>query len=277
MEDYTADAFCLAFARFACRFGYPKLLMPDEGSQLVKGCKDMIITFSDVQHRLHVEYGVEFKTCPVGAHYVHGKVERKIQEIKRSLTKNVGNGRLSVIQWETLSQQIANSINNMPIGLKNKVELLENLDVLTPNRLILGRNNNRNPTEPLTISNDFRRYIERNKDIFDKWFTEWLVSYVPELIEKPKWFVTDRDVCMGDIVLFLKSEQEFDKQYQYGIVSTVILGRDGLIRSVEVEYQNANENFKRHSKRGVRELVVIHPVEEIGIMKELQELANLNA
>ena len=27
-----------------------------------KGCKDMIISYSDIQHRLHVEYGVEFKT-----------------------------------------------------------------------------------------------------------------------------------------------------------------------------------------------------------------------
>ena len=47
---------------------------------------------------------------------------------------------------ETLEQKIANSINNLPIGLRNKCELLENLDVLTPNRLILGRNDNRNPT-----------------------------------------------------------------------------------------------------------------------------------
>ena len=34
MENYTADAFILAFIRFASRFGYPKMVMPDEGSQL---------------------------------------------------------------------------------------------------------------------------------------------------------------------------------------------------------------------------------------------------
>ena len=37
MEDYSTDSFLLAFARFACRAVYPKLLMPDEGSQLIKG------------------------------------------------------------------------------------------------------------------------------------------------------------------------------------------------------------------------------------------------
>jgi hypothetical protein len=40
MEDYSTEAFLLAFVRFACRVGFPKLLLPDEGSQLVKGCKN---------------------------------------------------------------------------------------------------------------------------------------------------------------------------------------------------------------------------------------------
>ena len=33
-------------------------------------------------------------------------------------------------------QQISNIINNLPIGLKNKVEAIENLDIITPNRLV---------------------------------------------------------------------------------------------------------------------------------------------
>ena len=77
---------------------------------------------------------------------------------------------------------------------------------------------------------------------------------------------------MGDIVLFLKSEEDFDKQYEYGVISTTILGSDGFVQAVEVEYQNSNENFRRQSKCGVRDLVVIHPVEEIGITRELQEI-----
>ena len=32
---------------------------------------------SDIRSRLH-EFGVLFEVCPVGAHYMHGKVERKI-------------------------------------------------------------------------------------------------------------------------------------------------------------------------------------------------------
>ena len=274
MEDYSADGFVMAFIRFSCRFGYPKKLLPDEGSQLVKGCKDMVLSMSDISHKLHVEHGVEFETSPVGAHYHHGKVERKIQQVKKSFNKVMHGRRLSILQWETLGQQVSNSINNLPIGLGNKTEMLESLDILSPNRLILGRNNCRSPTAPLEITHDVRRILESNKEIFTLWFKEWLVSFVPTLVEQPKWFVTDRAIAVGDVVLFLKSEKEFDLQYQYGIVVTTCEGKDGLIRSVDVEYQNPGESVKRRTRRGVRELVVIHAVDEIGISRELAEMAN---
>ena len=106
--------------------------------------------------------------------------------------------------------------------------------------------------------------------MFQLWFQEWLLSYVPSLIQKPKWLESDRNICVGDIILFTKSEKEFDKQYQYGIVVTTYLGQDGRIRTEDVQYQNHNENVKRKTKRGVRELVVIHPIDEIGISAELQ-------
>ena len=221
-----------------------------------------------------VEYGIEFSTCPVGAHNVHGRVERTIQEFKKSFQSHVGKNRLSIIQWETLGQQVSNSINNMPIGLGNKTESVESLDILTPNRLILGRNNNRNPTEPLELKEDLRGIIEANKKIFDSWFKEWLTSYVPTLVEKPKWFVTERSISIGDVVLFLKSEREFDQQYQYGIVVATYESKDGIIRVVEVSYQNSSENVKRSTKRSVRDLVVIHQYDEIGISKELEMLCH---
>ena len=78
----------------------------------------------------------------------------------------------------------------MPIGLGNKTELLENVDILTPNRLILGCNNDRSSTALLVLHLDLCKIIESN-NIFKAWFKEWLISYVPTLIPKPKWFVTE--------------------------------------------------------------------------------------
>ena len=274
MEDYSTDSFIQSFIRFSCRFGYPKHVLPDAGSQLVKGCQNMSYSFTDSKQKLHIEYGVNYELCPVGAHYVHGKVERKIREVKKCIDINVKNERLSIIQWETLMQQIANSVNNLPIGLRNKTQDLENLDLITPNRLILGRNNERCPNAPLVLSGDHRKLIENNANIFRAWFKAWLVSYVPLLMERPKWHNGHRDINVGDIVLFLKSEKEYDEQYQYGIVCSVNRGDDGHIRRVEIGYQNSSENLKRTTQRGVRDIILIHPIDELDIYEQLEQLVD---
>ena len=98
-------------------------------------------------------------------------------------------------------------------------------------------------------------------------------SYVPKLIDKPKWFKSDEDLKVGDVVLFLKKEREYAGNYQYGIVKGVDVGRDQKIRSVIVEYVNHNESSKRESRRAVREIVVVHPVNELSIIREIGEIA----
>ena len=270
MEDYSTDSFLLAFVRFSCRYGYPKKLLIDEGSQLVKGCKNMALSFVDIKHKLNFEYGIEFQTCPVGAHYMHGRAERKIQQVQKSMD-SVSKERLSIIQWETLVSSIANSVNNLPLGVGNKVECIENLDLITPNRLLLGRNNNRSPTSTLSVVDDYSKIIETNSKLFRSWFKVWLTSCVPELIRASKWFKSDEKLKPGDVVMFLKSDKIFDTQYQYGLVKDTYESRDGNVRKADIEYQNHTENCKRTTTRGVRELVIIHRFEEVSMEEMLYE------
>ena len=116
----------------------------------MKGAKTMLLNYQDIQRKLHLEMNVELETCPVGGgggggHNMHGRLERKIRHIKESIEKTIHNERLPILQWETLGAQIANTINDLPLGLGNIVSELENLDLITPNRLKLGRNNDRSP------------------------------------------------------------------------------------------------------------------------------------
>ena len=96
------------FPRFACDAGYPKTLIVDEGSQIVKGCETMKIQFWDLKFQLHRDVGMDFEVVPVGGHNFNGKVERKIREIKKSMSKTMSNLRLSLMQWETLAATVAN-------------------------------------------------------------------------------------------------------------------------------------------------------------------------
>ena len=143
--------------------------------------------------------------------------------VRLSMYKTLtNNSRLSILQWETLGDQVVNSVNNQPIAIGNIVEQVENLDILTPNRLIY-------------VTSDPRKIIQANSDIFKTWFECWLISYVPTLIKQPKWFNSDRDIKLGDVIIFLKSSKEFEKQYQYGLVKSVSVGKDNKIRKIEVE------------------------------------------
>ena len=135
---------------------------------------------------------------------MHGKVERRIRHIRESLMKSLSNERLGVLQWETIAASIANSINNLPLALGNVKGDFEFADLITPNRLLLGRNNDRSPTEPVTVSKDYDKILRSNSQIYDAWFENWLISHVPKLMDHPKWYKADRDLSEGDIVLFLK-------------------------------------------------------------------------
>ena len=69
----------------------------------------------------------------------------------------------------------------------------------------------------------------------------------------------------GDVVLFVKDEGKLVGSYQYGMVESVETNQDGKIRTVEVRYQNHHESHQRTTRRAVRELVMIHPANELNI------------
>ena len=269
METYCTTSFLQAFSRFACQVGYPKRLLTDEGGQLVKGTSDVVIDFRDLKFQLHQRCKVELDVCPVGGHNFHGKVERRIKHIRESLSKSVHNERLGILQWETIAASIANCINNLPLALGNVKGSFEVMDLITPNRLLLGRNNDRSPDVPLNVERNYDKLLKQNQKVFNSWFECWLISHVPKLVEQPKWFQSDRDLKEGDVVLFLKQESELSNTYQYGMVHSLVFGRDGCIREVVVRYRNSTEKTDRFTRRATRSLVMIHPIDEITIMQEL--------
>ena len=120
------------------------------------------------------------------------------------------------------------------------------------------------------------RILKENKKIFNSWFEAWLISHVPKLMEQPKWFSTDRDIKICDVVLFLKHEGSMNNCYQYGMINEIVATRDGLIRKVVVIYRYNYENVDRFTTRAVRDLVLIHPVDEFNLMEELGKVASIN-
>ena len=275
MDNYSTPSFLLSLTRFACDNGYPMNMFIDQGSQMVKACDDSRISFKDLKNRLHVDVKMNFEVCPVGGHNYNGKVERKIREVKSSINKSFQGRRLSILQWETLSSEVANSMNDLPLALNGIVSDYESMDLITANRLKLGRNNDRSPTEPLIVSKNPSKILQTNTEIFNTWFDNWLINHVPKITYQPKWFDSDRDIMVGDIVLFLKNDSPINSTYQYGIIRDLFPGRDSKVRKVKVAYKNHNESVFRETNRAVRELIVIHQVDEVDLVDGLNEMYNM--
>ena len=64
--------------------------------------------------------------------------------------------------------------------------------IITPNRLRLGRNNERIPAGRFDVTNKSSTIIQQNLYIFNTWFVVWLASHVRIVVEK--WSKSGRKV-----------------------------------------------------------------------------------
>ena len=71
--------------RHAAYVGFPKFFMVDQDSAVMKTREKVDINLRNLQHKLYTEDGVEFTTCPVGGHSMHGHVECAIKSVQELL------------------------------------------------------------------------------------------------------------------------------------------------------------------------------------------------
>ena len=274
MTKYSAPAVVQAYTRFAKSHGHPGLMLVDQGTQLVAACNGMEISIMDLSHQLNCRFqvGVEFRACPARAHNYQGCVERTIQEVKKLLGKVAKGVKMDIMTWETMAAWIANELNHFPIAVGSRTDL-DNLDIITPSRLLLGRNNRRAMSGYPRLDTP-SRMMRQQDELYDLWWKVWrtekLVDYIPQ---PKKWRETNRQVCVGDIVAFVKEDaaEHFGKPiYKIGRVCEVEHSTDGLIRSCVVEYKNAdNPTVTKRTRVSVRHCAVVHAEDDLDLIQQL--------
>ena len=81
---------------------------------------------------------------------------------------------MTFIQWECLFAKISNAIRNLPIArgdTSNETNL--GFEIITPNRLLMGRNNYRSLEGAgikLEMSSNLTGLFYRNREIYRNWF-----------------------------------------------------------------------------------------------------------
>ena len=98
-------------------------------------------------------------------------------------------------------------------------------EIVTPNRLLLGRNNQRSPTFVAEFETGLQQYDERllrNSTINHTWY-ELLLKMVPDLVFRPKWFDnTIHKPQVGDYVFFRHNESTMGPEHHVWRIGLVI-------------------------------------------------------
>ena len=82
--------------------------------------------------------------------------------------------------------------------------------------LRVGRCNERSLDGPMKLPGGVGEMLADVEKVYDAWFKIWNISYLPKLIQQPKWFKEDKHLNENDIVMFQKDNgfgQEMDIRF----------------------------------------------------------------
>ena len=84
----------------------------------------------------------------------------------------------------------------------------------------IGRINSRAPSGPFAIPTTSKSLLDRVQETYENWFTLYQDVILPKYLLdlQPKWFKSDRDTEVGDVVFFRKREGKLDGPWQLGII-----------------------------------------------------------
>ena len=277
MPAYDADSFVDTYRRFSARFGHIGIMFIDQGSQIMSACNKMEFSYADLVQGVNVK-GVEVRVevCPVGSHEQQGIVERAIREVRKIFNAVFKGLKLSILSYLTSFYYISSELNNIPICIGGKYTGLDNLDLISPARLLLGRNSVRAPIGIVTACVP-SKWLETVEDVAAAWWKVWDEEWLATLVPKSqKWLEGKPDLEIGDIILFMRDGKEADLGdtiWRTGVIDTIKVSRDDIIRKITVKYKNPGEKVFRYTDRSVRTIVKLYREGDLDLLSELNQAA----
>jgi hypothetical protein len=108
----------------------------------------------------------------------------------------------TVLGWETVFARISDHVDNLPIARGSSYAAYDlGWDIITPNRLKLGRNNFRQLDGEIQLSEGPQTMLDRSRALSEKWY-KLFVERIPLLIPKAEK-LQGSSLEIGDVVLFL--------------------------------------------------------------------------
>ncbi|XP_022087611.1 uncharacterized protein LOC110977627 [Acanthaster planci] len=190
-------------------------------------------------------------TTPLAPHQ-NGCAEALVKSCKQALKKAIGEQRLTPFELQTCLQEVANLVNERPIG-RHPTDP-DDGSYICPNDILLGRASNRVPHGPFRTSKNPRDKFEFVQQMVTSFWKTWIRDVHPALVPRKRWSVHRRDVRVGDIVALAEASLPRGK-WNIGRITEVYPGQDQHVRNVKVKTVHGDYS------RPITKIAVIYPVE----------------
>ena len=171
LEGIETQDVAQALERHSFTHGVPADVYVDQGTQL-KALEHAKLSIRDLTIQVVDSLGIRIHIYNAKSHEERGRVERKIRSIRETLERTgiKTTSPMTVLQWDCLFAKVANTIDDLPLA-RGDTSNVSNLgyEIITANRLKMGRNNNRSLEGPgvrFEKSQQFSRILERNREIY---------------------------------------------------------------------------------------------------------------
>ena len=268
LENISTQEVTNALLRHSCRYGLPQTIFIDNGSQLIS-LESAEFSIRDLDLNLWDSKGVHVVVSRPKAHSDRGKVEVRIRLLRELLKKAKFSNfpTLTQLQYETVFAQISNDLNNIPIARSDNSSSKSRLfEIITPNRLLLGRNNFRSLYLNCKLNDSTlpSQILANNSKIFSL-YMQCLIDHLHYFTGRPpgKWEVNDeRQPIVGDLVSFLFSDNQVNPIWRLGRIVDIKNNR------IKIDYYNVTSSTDSRSKfviRSPRDIKIILGENELSI------------
>jgi hypothetical protein len=233
----TSDAFINALRRFIGVRGKPASIFSDNGTNLVAGEKELregIDKLNSEKVTTHAaELNIKWNFSPPSGPHFGGVWERMVQSSKRALRAVLQDQSVTDEILQTVFSEVMSLLNGRP--LTNVHMDPREPEALTPNHFILGRHE---PHIPPNITDDSHKLTRRRwmqtQIIVDQYWARWMREYVPNLIERQKWFRPTKRLEVGDEVIII-DENNRRGEWPVGVVIKTLPDNQGVVRKAVVK------------------------------------------
>jgi hypothetical protein len=269
--EYTTDAFLLALSKFASCRGYPSVMYSDPGSNLVGASREL----SDQWKKMweedgdritshSAERGLSWNFSTADSPWQNGAVEALVKSCKKAICFSMNERRLSPFEFSCMLYDVANIVNERPIGTMPGSD--SEINIITPNSLLLGRSTAKNPGGWEPRSSILKRF-HLVQEVSQAFWKQWTRSVAPGLITSTKWQVQKRNLQVGDVVLIC-SESAIKGEYRLGVIKEVFPDSAGVVRKAAVMYKH---HTMKDNKLRSREEVVLRPIQRLALVAPISE------